>query len=187
MIIGYARTSTEDQKAGYAAQARDLHAAGADAIYQEQVSSVQDRPELRRAIAALLPNDTLVVTKLDRLARSMRNLTEIIDLLEQRGAALRILDFGGASVDTRSATGRLMLNLFGGFAQFEREMMLERQREGIARARSQGKYKGRKPWVHRRREEVETLAQTGASQMVIAARTGMSRASVRKLLGEMRL
>ena len=75
--------------------------------------------------------DTLVVTKLDRLARSARHLSELVDKLEANGVALRILDFSGNAVDTRGATGRLMLNMFAAMAQFEREMMLERQREGI--------------------------------------------------------
>ena len=82
--------------------------------------------------------DTLVVTKLDRLARSARHLSELVDKLEANGVALRILDFSGNAVDTRGATGRLMLKMFAAMAQFEREMMLERQREGIAKAKAQG-------------------------------------------------
>jgi DNA invertase Pin-like site-specific DNA recombinase len=86
--------------------------------------------------------DTLVVTKLDRLARSARQLPELVDQLEAKGVTLRILNFGGDAVDTQGATGRLMLNMFDMFAamaQFEREMMLERQREGIAKAKADGK------------------------------------------------
>jgi DNA invertase Pin-like site-specific DNA recombinase len=91
-----------------------------------------------------------VVTKLDRLARSARHLSEVIDALEVKRVGLRILNFGGDAADTRSATGRLMLNMFAAMAQFEREIMLERQqRESIAKAKANGKYKGRKPTARR--------------------------------------
>jgi DNA invertase Pin-like site-specific DNA recombinase len=97
--------------------------------------------------------DTLVVTKLDRLARSARHLSELIDQLEAKGVTLRILNFGGDAVDTRGATGRLMLNMFAAMAQFEREMMLERQREGIAKAKAEGRYRGRKPTARAKAQE----------------------------------
>ena len=86
--------------------------------------------------------DTLVVTKVDRLARSALHLLEIARDLERRGIGLRILHLGGDSVDTISANGRLILTIFAGFAQFERELMLERQREGIAKAKAAGRYAG---------------------------------------------
>ncbi len=103
--------------------------------------------------------DTLVVTKLDRLARNVAHLGAILEQLTAKGVALRILSIG---VDTATPTGTLMLNVMGSVAQFEREMMLERQREGIAKAKSEGRYKGRKPTARARAGEVLALrAQHG--------------------------
>jgi DNA invertase Pin-like site-specific DNA recombinase len=138
-LIGYARTSTADQEAGLEAQLRDLKALGCRKIFSEQVSSVAKRQQLDAAIDYLRDGDTLVVTKLDRLARSIRDLCAIIDAIEARSASLRIL---GMNLDTGRPTDRLMVNLLGSVAQFEREVMLERQREGIAKAKSEGKYRG---------------------------------------------
>jgi DNA invertase Pin-like site-specific DNA recombinase len=129
MLISYARTSTLEQEAGLEAQLRDLKALGGEKLFQEQVSSVAPRKALETAIEFAREGDTLMVTKLDRLARSVIHLGKIIETLEAKGAALRILNLG---VDTATPTGRLMLNVLGGVAQFEREMMLERQRESIA-------------------------------------------------------
>ena len=103
--IGYARTSTIDQVAGLEAQLRDLQAAGCGKIFQEQVSSVAERSQLQAALDYAREGDTLVVTKLDRLARSARHLSELVDALEIKRVGLRILNFGGDAVDTRSATG----------------------------------------------------------------------------------
>lgn len=151
MIVGYARTSTTEQEAGLQAQQRDLRAAGVhEKLFCEQVSSVAHRPQLEAAIEFLREGDTLVVTKLDRLARSTAHLLAIVNLLDKKGVALRILDFGGSSVDTKSPSGKLMLTMFAAMAQFEREMMLERQREGIAKAKRDGKYKAASPPYARR-------------------------------------
>ena len=108
-LIGYARTSTTDQLAGLDAQLRDLKAAGCRKVFSEQVSSVAARAQLEAALDYCREGDTLVVTKLDRLARSARHLSELVDALEAKGVTLRILNFGGDAVDTRGATGRLML------------------------------------------------------------------------------
>lgn len=145
MLIGYARTSTVDQEAGLLAQKCDLEHAGIKRLFIEQASSVGTRVQLEAALEFARDGDTLTVTKLDRLARSMVHLLTILEVLERKGVALKILDFGGGGVDTHSPTGKLMLTMFGAMAQFEREMMLERQREGIAKAKREGKYKGRKP------------------------------------------
>lgn len=118
MLIGYARTSTLEQKAGFEAQITALKGAGAERLFQEQVSSVAQRPELEAAIDYVRSGDTIIVTKLDRLARSTRDLWAIVDRLEMKDASLRILDLGGDSVDTRSASGRLMLNVFSAMAQW---------------------------------------------------------------------
>src|SRR5262249_32531623 len=144
MIVGYARTSTTEQIAGLEAQHRDLSAAGCERIWQEHVSSVAERPELAALLDYVRDGDVFVVTKLDRRARSVANLGQIVERLERKGVTLRILGMG---LDTSTATGKLMLNVIGAVAQFEREMMLERQRDGIAAARAAGKYRGRKPTV----------------------------------------
>ena len=165
------------------AQLRDLKATGCKKIFQEQVSSVAERRQLEAAIDYARDGDTLVVTKLDRLARSARHLLEIIDVLEKKGVALRILNLGGDTVDTAGATGRLILNVFAAMAQFEREMMLERQREGIEKARAAGKYKGRKPTAQAKAADATRLFAEGKRVSEIAKQLGIGRASVYRALG----
>ena len=184
MLIGYARTSTSDQEAGLEAQKRDLAATGCKKVFEEMVSSVGQRDQLDHALDYAREDDTLVVTKLDRLARSTRHLLEIVQLLEHKGVALRILDFGGEPVNTSGPTGKLLLTVFAAFAQFEREMMLERQREGIAKAKAAGKYKGRKPTALAKSTEVKTLRAEGVGGTEIARRLGIGRASVYRILAD---
>jgi len=143
---------------------------------------VAQRDELRRAIDFVREDDTFVVTKLDRLARSTTHLLSIIEELDAKKVALRILDFGGEKVDTASPSGRLMLTMFAAMAQFEREMMLERQREGIAKAKREGRYTGRKPTAAAKIDEVRRLAAENVSPVEIARRLEISRASVYRLL-----
>lgn len=182
MLIGYARTSTLDQTAGLEAQQRDLAAAACERVYIEQVSSVDvaERHELAKALDNLRPGDVLVVTKLDRLARSVAHLVGLVGLIEAKGAALRILGMQG--FDTSTPNGRLMFNVLGSVAQFEREIMLERQREGIAKAKAAGKYKGRAPTARAKADEVHELAATGASMGDIAKRLGIGKGSVHRIL-----
>ena len=142
MLIGYSRTSTTDQVAGFEAQKRDLEAAGCAEIFSEQVSAFQKRNELERLLRFIRKGDTLVVTKLDRLARSIPDLVRIVETLESKEATLCILNM---NLNTSSATGRLLLNLLASVAQVEVQIMRERQIEGIAAARAAGKYRGRKP------------------------------------------
>lgn len=184
MIVGYARTSTTDQKAGLEAQLRDLRAAGCEDIYQEEVSSVDtvNREKLAEVMRFVRKGDVLVVSKLDRLARSVSHLNDLVKEIEGKGASLRILDM---SIDTATPNGRLMLNLLGSIAQFEREIILERQREGIAKAKADGKYKGRKPTARARSSEVLKLVKAeGLPAADIAARLGISRASVYRILSD---
>src|SRR5215813_9475516 len=182
VLIGYGRTSTTDQQAGLEAQRRDLKAAGCKKVFDEQVSAIKERPQLQAALDYARDGDTLVVTKLDRLARSARHLSELLDVLEAKGVALRILNFGGDAVDTRSATGRLMLNMFAAMAQFEREIMLERQREGIVKAKAEGKYKGRKPTARAKAEDAVRLFREGKRVAHIAKELGIERGSVYRAL-----
>ncbi|MCO7736867.1 recombinase family protein [Brucella intermedia] len=181
-IVGYARTSTIDQKAGLEAQLRDLSTAGASRIFQEELSSVATkRPELERALDYVREGDTLIVTKLDRLARSVADLVAITETLRTKGVALRILSM---NLDTATPTGKLMLNLLGSIAEFERELMLERQREGIAKAKAEGKYKGRAPTARAKAEDVLRLKAGGMTADAIAAKLGIGRASVFRILKE---
>jgi len=184
MKIGYARTSTFDQKAGLDGQFEQLVVTGCNKIFSEQVSSVAEREQLNLALDFAREGDVLVIVRLDRLARSTRDLLGIIDALETKKVGLRVLDFGGTEMDTQSPTGRLMLTMFGALAQFERELMLVRQREGIERAKRDGKYRGRIPTARRRLPEMRDLAAEGLSPPEIAARLNCSRASVYRLLKE---
>lgn len=181
MIIGYARTSTLDQRAGLEAQQRDLEAAGCEKVFTEQVSSVDmlKRESLDEAIEFAREKDIFVVTKLDRLARSVAHLVKITERLEVKGVALRILD---GAIDTTTANGRLHLNMLTCIAQFEREIMLERQREGIAKAKAEGKYKGRKPTAVAKTDQIMKLAADGMKPLQIAKQVGVGKSSVYRIL-----
>lgn len=179
MNFGYARTSTIEQEAGFEAQQRELTAAGAEKLFGEQVSSVGKRSQLDRLLGELRQGDVVIATKLDRLARSMRDLLSIVDRVEAAGASLRIL---AMNLDTGTSTGRLMLNVLGSVAQFEREMMLERQREGIAKAKAEGKYKGRQPTAKAKTNEIMVLAKAGLGPTEIARRLDVGRSSVYRAL-----
>jgi DNA invertase Pin-like site-specific DNA recombinase len=110
MIVGYARTSTVEQEAGFEAQLRDLRAAGVEKIFQEQISSIARRAQLESALDFIRESDTLVVTRLDRLARSVRDLLDIVDRVEAKKASLKIL---AMDLDTTQPTGRLVLQMLG--------------------------------------------------------------------------
>jgi DNA invertase Pin-like site-specific DNA recombinase len=179
VIIGYARTSTLEQEAGFDAQVRDLKAAGCERLFAEKISSVAQRAQLEAAIDFARDGDTLVVTKLDRLARSMLDLMNIKARLDAKGIELRIL---AMNLDTSTPTGKLMMNVLGSVAQFEREMMLERQKEGIAKAKSEGKYKGRAPTAMAKASEIRGLKEQGLGATAIARQLGVSVRSVYRAL-----
>ena len=141
MNIGYARTSTVEQGASFEAQQAQLKAAGCEKVFREQVSAVSpEREELEAAIEFAREGDILVVTKLDRLARSVPHLCDIGARLDAKGVGLKVLD---QAIDTTTPTGRLMFNMLGAIAQFERELIRERMLVGVAKAKAEGKYKGR--------------------------------------------
>lgn len=171
MKVGYARTSTVEQEAGFAAQLRDLETMGCEKVFSEQVSSVAERKQLSNALTFVRAGDTFIVTKLDRLARSTKNLIEINEILEGKNVSLQILDM---SLDTSTPQGKLMMTVCGAFAQFEREIMRERQLEGIARARKLNKYKGRK--IQYDRKEFKRLIDEGKSSSDVCDTLGMSKA-----------
>ncbi|WP_234855280.1 recombinase family protein [Paracoccus everestensis] len=180
-IVGYARTSTLEQVAGFEAQLRDLTAAGCTKLFQEQVSSVAKRQQLEVCMEYLREGDTLIVTKLDRLARNVAHLGQLVATLKAKGVSLRILGLG---LDTSTSTGELILNMMGAVAQFERQMMLERQREGIAKAKADGKYKGRAPTAMKQAQRVHELATEGLKRSEIAQRLGVSERSVYRALAD---
>ena len=179
MIIGYARTSTVEQVAGFEAQVRELKSIGAKKIFREQISSVASRAQLEAAIDFCREGDTLVVCKLDRLARSVRDLVRIIDTLKAKDVGLRILNM---NFDTASPTGKMMLTILGSIAEFEREIMLERQKEGIAKAQSEGKYRGRAPTARAKADQVFVLERAGKTREAIAKEVGISLVSVYRIL-----
>lgn len=177
MLIGYARTSTTDQEAGLEAQLRELQDYQCNEIFSEQISSRAERPQLTAALAFARRGDVFVVTKLDRLARSVADLVDITKLLELKGVTLRILNL---NLDTSTPTGKLMLNMLGSIAQFERELMLERQAEGIAKAKAEGKYRGRPPSVDR--EKIRELVALGIPKAKVAKQLKISRETVYRAL-----
>lgn len=181
-LVGYARTSTTDQKAGLEAQLRDLEQAGCTKMFREEISSVAtNRPQLAAVLEWVREGDTLVVTKLDRLARSVADLVSITAALKAKGAGLRIL---AMNLDTTTPTGKLMLNLLGSIAEFERELMLERQREGIAKAKAEGKYAGRQPTARAKAKDVMRMRAEGKSVGDMVAALGISRASIFRIFAE---
>ena len=170
-VLGYARVSTQDQDLG--GQIKALKGAGAKTIYREKISGVMaDRPQLAKLMAALEPGDLVVVTKLDRLGRSTRELLNLIDRIGKVGAAFRSL--GDPLWDTSSAQGRLLSTLLAGIAEFERELIRERTGEGRKRAMAEGVKFGRKPKLSpyqraeaiKRRAAGETLASIAKSYAV---------------------
>ena len=181
MLIGYARTSTFDQIAGFDAQRRDLKAAGCNKIFAEQVSSVAERDQLEAAIDYLRDGDVLV----EHEVGSARPLDAPPDRdrgqVKGKGASLRIL---GMHLDTDTATGTMMLQVLGAVAEHERASMLERQREGIARAKAEGKYKGRARTAMAKAGEVEKLLAAGAGPDEVARKLGIGRSSVYRAIRE---
>jgi len=179
VIVGYGRTSTAEQAAGLAAQERDLKAAGAEQVFCEQVSSVAKRDRLAACLAFLRNGDALVVTKPDRLARNTAELLTIEADLSKRGIGLVVLSMGGERLDTRNPTSKLMLTILAGVATWEREVMLERQREGIAAAKAEGKYKGRPASISE--AEIARLHET-MGPAAIAKHLNIARSSVYRVL-----
>jgi DNA invertase Pin-like site-specific DNA recombinase len=182
MLIGYARTSTVDQQAGFEAQLVELNAYGCERTYQEQVSADATRIQLEAAIDILRTGDKLVVTKLDRLARSVAHMGNILEEIEAKGAGLVILSLGSERIDTTTATGKLVLNMMVSVAQFEREMMKERQIEGIKRAKVEGKYKGRVPKAMQQADKVKVLVSAGVDRLKVQEQLDISKASYYRCL-----
>ena len=175
-IVGYARVSTVGQKLD--AQIEAL--ASCDKIFMEKESGAKsERKELERLLEFVREGDTVKVTKLCRLARNTKHLLEIVDYLDEKKVSLQVLNLG---IDTSSPTGRLMLTMIGAVAAFERELLLERQAEGIALAKTKGKYKGRKPTAMFKKREVITMTAAGHTVSEIAVQLNISKSSVYRVL-----
>ncbi|QWZ79232.1 recombinase family protein [Aeromonas sp. FDAARGOS 1419] len=175
-LVGYARVSTGGQS--LEVQLRAL--AECNKVFQEKVSGASDdRPQLTLLLDYVKEGDVVMVTRLDRLARNTRHLLEISEFLQHKQVALRILNLG---IDTSTPTGKLMLTMIGAIATFERELMLERQAEGIELAKRRGVYKGRKPTAMAKGNEVLALVAKGLPRTEIAKRTGISISSVQRIL-----
>lgn len=180
---GYARTSTSDQIAGLEDQKRKLASAGVDQkhIFSEEASAVKERPQLERLLGLLRAGDTLVVTTLSRLARSTKHLLQIAEELNQKGCFLQILDF---SLDTNTAQGRMVLTVLASVSEFERALMLERQAIGVAKAKAEGRYKGRPGLSEQTRARALELKASGATVAEIAGALGVGVSTVYKVLAQ---
>ena len=171
MLVGFARTSTTHQTHSFESQIETLTNAGCEKIFSEQVSAVAtQRPQFDAAMDFVRDGDTLMVTNLTRFARSIRDLTKQIDKLQSKNVSLKILDM---SLDTSTPTGKLMLNLLGSIAEFERELMLERQKVGIEKAKAAGKFKGRKATARAKTEEIQKLVSLGMKPVDVARELGI--------------
>jgi DNA invertase Pin-like site-specific DNA recombinase len=184
VLIGYARTSQISQRAGLDGQIADLNAVGCERLFVEQCSALAHRSELQNALAFCRSGDQIVVKRMCRLARSTVELLNIVAKLEAKGVGVRVLDFGGGVLDTQSASGRLLVTVLAAVSEAERTMMLERQKIGIAKAKQEGRYKGRAPTARRKAPQVQELHQSGLAASEIASRLGMARSSVYRLLAE---
>jgi len=178
-IYGYARVSTDGQS--LASQDAELHAAGCVKVYAEKISAARsDRPELAKVLKRLDAGDMLIVTRLDRLARSTRDLLNILDDIAKRGAGFKSLH--DAWADTTSAHGRLMVTILAGLAEFERELILARTSDGRARAKARGVRFGRPAALtpHQRQEAIQRLAN-GEAQADVARTFNVSQATISRL------
>jgi DNA invertase Pin-like site-specific DNA recombinase len=167
MLIGYARVSTQDQDA--TAQIAALKTAGCELVFQDKASGGRwDRPELHRLLGQLRKGDVLVVWKLDRLSRALKDVLALMEKVAQAGAGFRSLT---EAIDTTSPGGRMMMQIVGTFAEFERAMLRERTRNGLDAARQQGRIGGRRPKLKtHQQQEIVQLVNSGQKTAADAAR-----------------
>ena len=183
MRIGYARVSTTDQNSQLQVEA--LTAAGCDKVFEEQASAAagQTREQLDAALEFVRGGDTLVITLIDRLARSLRDLQNIVHDLQQRGVNLEATE---QPIDTSHAAGKAFLDMLGVFAEFETNLRRERQTEGIEAAKQRGAYRGRKPVAAEKLAELQRLRELGVSTAEACRQVGISRTAAYKHLGTKR-
>lgn len=174
-IIGYARVSTAGQNLDV--QLAEL--SPCTKVFQEKESGAKkERKQLELMLEFVRDGDTVMVTKLCRLARNTRHLLEIVECLDQKKVSLKVLNLG---IDTSTSTGRLMLTMIGAVAAFERELLLERQADGIAAAKRKGKYLGRKPTAMAKADEVKALLAEGVSKIEASNQLGISVSSIHRI------
>lgn len=180
MLVGYARVSSVGQD--HAGQVERLHSAGAEKVFQEKQSGLdKDRPQLAEAVRFVREGDVLLVTKLDRLARSAADLHRIVEDLNSRGVGFRVLD--DATLDTTTRTGKLVFGILASIAEFETAIRRERQMEGVAKAKAEGRTGGRPASLTAdHRADIVRLHREGTSIRKIAAAVGFSTATVQKVL-----
>ena len=178
-LVGYARVSTLDQD--HTTQKERLENAGCKKTFSEKQSGTtkKNRKALEDCINYLREGDTLVITKIDRLARSARDLHNLVYELEEKGISLMVLD---QNIDTRTSTGKAFLGMLATFAEFETNIRKERQLEGIAKAKEKGIYKGRKATAQALKPKMLELLDSGMSKPKIAKELGCSVASVYNVL-----
>ena len=182
MLLGYARVSTKDQKLTLQKDALRLH--GCEKIYTDKVSGVKsERPGLERLLKNAREGDTIVVWKLDRLGRSLKHLVELAEQLSQRGIGLKSLN---DPIDTSTAQGKLVFNIFAALAEFERGIISERTNAGLSAARARGRLGGRKPGLsedaQRKARVAESLYKEGMPVNQIAEDLNISKATLYKYL-----
>ena len=179
--IGYIRVSTVDQNT-----ARQLEGLTLDKVYTDKCSGKdKNRPQLTIMLEHLRAGDTVHVHDISRMARNVGDLLELVESLKAKGVTLKFYKENMTfTADANDAMQDLMLTMLGGIYQFERSMMLERQREGIAKAKAEGKYKGRKPTAKAKATEVLAMHAEGVGATEIAKRLSIGRASVYRILGE---
>lgn len=176
--VGYARVSTTGQSLEI--QLKQLAAEGCTKIFQEKISGAKrDRPQLAAMLEYCRAGDTLTVCRLDRVARSTKDLLDIVEALEAKGVAFRVLNI---NLDTSTPTGKLMLTMLGAIATFEREMMLERQADGIARAKAEGRFNGRPATAKNKSAQVIELISQGMTKQAVANELNIGVASVYRIL-----
>ena len=178
-LVGYARVSTLDQD--HTTQKERLKGAGCEKVFSEKQSGTtkKNRKELEECLEYLREADTLVITKIDRLARSARDLHNLVYELEEKAISLMVLD---QNIDTRTSTGKAFLGMLATFAEFETNIRKERQLEGIAKAKEKGVYKGRKATAQALKPQMLELLADGMSKPKIAIKLGVSVASVYNVL-----
>jgi DNA invertase Pin-like site-specific DNA recombinase len=185
MLLGYARVSkSEDQET--APQIRALKKAGCKKIFEEAASGGRwDRPELHRLLDQFRAGDTLVVWKLDRLSRSLKDLLVILERIQVAGGKFRSLT---ESIDTSGAAGRMMMHMLGSFAEFEREMIRERTRAGLREARTQGRIPGRKPRItaEQRKEIINAVSSGRKTAAEMARLFKIHRATISRFISQAR-
>jgi len=178
-LIGYARVSTKEQDNELQLEA--LNNAGCNKVFSEKQSgtTVNNRTELANCLNYLREGDTLIITRIDRLARSLRDLQNLVHELKCKGITLKAIE---QPIDTSTAAGKAFLDMLGVFAEFETNIRRERQLEGIAKAKAEGRYMGRKPTAKAKSELVLELIGQGLTKKAVASELGIGVASVYRIL-----